>query len=659
MDRGYHIFTNSRGLTMRHVFLFILFLSAALTPALPEEYLITANRVKEDPAQVTADVTVIDEEEFREKDYQDLDALLSSLSFFSVTEYGPWGGSSVRLGGSASKNLLVLLDGVPLTNPTGIERGFSLPNFSLAGVNRAEVVRGANSAVYGSNAVTGVVNLMTDSDFSPLLTLSLSHGSYGLFSGKTSLSHTLFNTAATLTAEYMTARGYNLSPEGSEKDGASGYTLDATLDHALSPAFSLTARARYMNSSLDYDSWSYQAADAPLTEDNSILFAIARGEGELFSGHRSLMTLSLNRTRRVYKDDNTETDRYSGSVLRLSLQDDISAGRATWSVGSDLTYELARQDTSYDYDMESESMTLSEFYTGVFSALSENVSFDAAARILVPHTDSSGTAVVYKGGLRWNALRVPWKTDLSVNYGTSYNLPTLFQLYGTALDWMTSSPVTVGNRDLKPEQGANVNIRMENTLFDGRVEFDLFWSRESFKDYITMDYLLNRYVNREKALINNLELRSSVAFHPGSWDIRLFGQYLITRAKDTTEQVHTSMPMIPEYSSLAGLHVACPEGAAEISLKTTGERLSGYPVLTMPAYSLLSASLTWNVSEALSVNLKGDNLTGESYHQTVEMVDSGYGPAPLITGVSGYVQYPGYRTPERSFQLSLTYRLPL
>jgi outer membrane receptor for ferrienterochelin and colicin len=79
----------------------------------------------------------------------------------------------------------------------------------------------------------------------------------------------------------------------------------------------------------------------------------------------------------------------------------------------------------------------------------------------------------------------------------------------------------------------------------------------------------------------------------------------------------------------------------------------------MPAYSLVSASLTWDLSETISLNLKGDNLTGEDYHQTVEMVDTGFGPAPMITEVSGYVHYPGYRTPERSFELRVTYRLPL
>jgi len=644
---------------MRVVFLFILFLSATLSSAFPKEYLITANRIKEDPEEVTADVTVIDEEEFHEKAFNDLDALLTSLPFFSVAEYGPWGVSSVRLGGSASKNLLVLLDGVPLTNPTGIDRGFSLPNFSLAGVSRAEIVRGANSAVYGSNAVTGVVNLMTEPAADPALTLSLAGGSYGLFSGKTSLSHTFLNTAATLTAEIMTAEGYNLSPEGSEKDGARGYTFTASLERPLSPDFSLTGRAHYMNSSLDYDSWTHQASDAPLTEENRNFLAMARGEGEIFHGHRSLLTLSYNRTDRIYKDDEVETDRYRGSSLRVSLQDDISAGKAVWSLGGDLTYEEARQNTSYDYDMEKETMALSEIYTGLFSSFSENLSFDAAARILLPHTESSDTALVYKAGARWNLLKAPWETQLYVNYGTSYNLPTLFQLYGTAIDWMTSEPVTVGNRDLKPEKGTNLNIRMANKLFGGRAMIDFFWSREFFEDYITMDYAANRYINNKRARIDNFEIRSSLFFHPGAWRLRLYGHYLITTARDITGGAQAKIPMVPENSSQIGLHLSSYRIAADISLNTTGERLSGYPILTMPAYSLVSASLTWDLSETISLNLKGDNLTGEDYHQTVEMVDTGFGPAPLITEVSGYVHYPGYRTPERSFELRVTYRLPL
>ena len=643
---------------MRIVFLFIL-LIAAFTPAFSEEYLITANRIKEDPAQVTADVTVIEEEEFREKAYNDLDDLLSSLPSFSVAEYGPWGGSSIRLGGSASKNLLVLLDGIPLTNPTGIDRGFTLPNFSLAGISRAEIVRGANSAVYGSNAVTGVINLMTDSVSPPALTLSLAHGNYGFFSGKASLSHSFLNTAATVVAEYMTADGYNLSPQGAEKDGARGYTLSTTLDRPLSDDFSLTARVHYMNSSLDYDNWSYQAADAPLTEENRNLLAVAKGEGELFKGHQSLITLSLNRTHRIYKDDGVETDRYRGSSLRLSLQDNISAGRATLSVGSDLTYEQARQDTSYDYDMDRETMSLTEFYTGLFCSLSERLSLDAAVRFLLPGSGPRNTALVYKTGIRWDVIRVPWEADFSANYGTSYNLPTLFQLYGTALDWMTSSPITVGNRELKPENGANFNVRMGNRFFNGHAQVDLFWSRETFKDYITMDYIASRYVNRKKALIDNFEIRPSVAFFPGPWELRLYGHYLITRARDTTEATHTDLPMVPENSSLVGIRLSCPKVAAQVALNTTGRRLSGYPVLRMPTYSLLSASFTWNLSDTLSFNLKGDNLTGEAYHQAVEMVDSGFGPVPTITHVSGYVHYPGYRTPGRSFQLRLTCRLPL
>jgi len=637
----------------------VLFLFVSRTPA--EEYLITANRIPEDPAKSTADITILDTEELDEKQSEDLNALLTALPPFLVAEYGSWAGSSIRLGGSSSKNLLILLDGIPLINPTGIDRGFSLPNFSMSGIRRVEVVRGANSALYGSNAVTGVINLMTSPERDRSgLSLGFKGGSHGYYMADAEWMKSYDRGSYILSGEYMQAEGYNISPAGDEKDGARSHTLSASVNHALSDNFSMTGRCHLAFSSSDYDAWTHQAADAPLTDENINFLAALKGEGELFSRHRSSFSLSFNRARRLYEDNGTETDRYEGNTLRLSFQDDYAVtSSVTITAGSDLSWESARQITSYDYNMERRRLFIPEVFTGISVHVSESLSLNGALRYLHSDTGDKKETFVYKGGLRWDLPLPLWDSSLALNYGTSFNLPTLFQLYGKALDWMTSSPITVGNPDLKPEEGQNLNILWENALIDDHVFCDFFWSREIFEDYIAMDYSANTYVNHQSAEIQNFEIRPTLVIRPGKWELSLFSHLIFTQATDTTDGSKKELPMVPEQTSQIGIRAAHKPVSVSLYWNRTGQRLAGYPVLEMPAYSLLNAAMTWNVSSQVSLQLKGDNLADEKYRQTVELVDSGFGPVPTITEVSGYVHYPGYQTPGRSFQAGITYFLPV
>ena len=97
---------------------------------------------------------------------------------------------TVYLRGASAGNTLILMDGVPLYDASGISSEFDLNNFALDNIERIEILKGAQSTLYGSDAVAGVINIITKkSGKKPLnVNVDFSAGSYSTYKGAVSLS---------------------------------------------------------------------------------------------------------------------------------------------------------------------------------------------------------------------------------------------------------------------------------------------------------------------------------------------------------------------------------------------------------------------------------------------------------------------------------------
>jgi len=123
---------------------------------------VTATRIPTPASQVPAGVTVLTQADFAKQGDNTLVQALSTVPGVNVVQLGgPGNQASVFIRGTNSEDVLVLLDGVPVNDPATANGAFDFGQFVLADIERVEIVRGAMSGLYGSNAIGGVINIIT------------------------------------------------------------------------------------------------------------------------------------------------------------------------------------------------------------------------------------------------------------------------------------------------------------------------------------------------------------------------------------------------------------------------------------------------------------------------------------------------------------------
>src|SRR5882672_5530076 len=137
--------------------------SGALTPPPQSEIIVTGSRVATDPSDVGANVTVLTRADFDVEKPAKLADVLRRVAGVHMDQVGGRGGTgSLYMRGADPNYTLVLVDGVRVNDPTNARGGsFDFSALDIADVERIEIARGPYSAVYGGDALAGVVNIVT------------------------------------------------------------------------------------------------------------------------------------------------------------------------------------------------------------------------------------------------------------------------------------------------------------------------------------------------------------------------------------------------------------------------------------------------------------------------------------------------------------------
>ena len=127
-----------------------------------DNMIVTASRVDESLRMVTKSVTVVTEKDIRQKGTQSVVDVLNDVPGIVVNSYGPPGGADyMYVRGAENGKTLVMIDGVRVQNPGSVSNALSLAYLRTDNIERIEVVRGAESVLYGSSAMGGVINIIT------------------------------------------------------------------------------------------------------------------------------------------------------------------------------------------------------------------------------------------------------------------------------------------------------------------------------------------------------------------------------------------------------------------------------------------------------------------------------------------------------------------
>lgn len=206
-----------------------------------------------DKNKLTSPAIVITETEIINRGQQYISDLLRTIPGVAVNSSGPQGSlTQVRVRGSEANHVLVLIDGVEMNNPTTGE--FDFAGLRSSDVTRIEILKGEQSALYGSDAIGGVINITTRTN-------SVTKSTQGTFSAGNEKSyegniHTIIpigKASLSLNGTAFKSQGYDISGLNGEKDGSKGKNINLGLNNVNFTGISLSAKFGFSDITTDID----------------------------------------------------------------------------------------------------------------------------------------------------------------------------------------------------------------------------------------------------------------------------------------------------------------------------------------------------------------------------------------------------------------------
>ncbi len=469
---------------------------AAPEPAAPageakgDTVVVTASRSGEaqEAAEVPASVTVIDAAAIEARGTRVVSDVLRDVPGLAVNRAGTVGGfTQVRVRGSESNHVLVLVDGIEVADPFQGEFDFS--TLSIDDGARIEVLRGQQSALYGSDAIGGVIQYVTASGRdAPGLSARAEGGSFGTFAGAAragGVSGTVdyaVSGSAYLTGGVPTARG------GARTIGSDHYGASAKATWAPSDVFKLTGVARYSNLAADTNGTEFDPSsprfglvvDTPGARfTNEAVYGLVRAELALADGRwTNALTGQFGATERdQYSADGYDFgdrgQRYKGS-FESSFRAETGAATHRITGAVDVERERFRNTTPSAFVFQGYRRTDNVGLVGQYELTAGGLALGGSVRRDWNTRFADTTTWRAQGGYRLAA-----GTRVRAAYGTGVKNPTYYELFGF------SDGRYIGNPDLKPEKSKGWEAGVDQAFGWATLGATYFQSRLTDEIFVT------------------------------------------------------------------------------------------------------------------------------------------------------------------------------
>ncbi len=435
--------------------------------------------------EIGSSVTVISREEIEQKQVKYLSELLRDVPGFSVSQTGGAGSQTqVRVRGAEANQLLVLMDGVRANDPAA--SGEFQYQFALtSNIERIEIIRGPQSATWGSDAVAGVINIIRKKDVEDrYLSGNIEAGSFDTFNASVDggYSGKVFQITGGLS--YLDTDGTNISRTGNEKDGADNTTGNIAIEFDASDAFSVRFSGQWIDASSDYDDIDFFVTGLPedadrVTETNQNFL-----NGEIrYDPKHNPWTGSFSVNRMDSDNDNFSDGLWTGSTAATTLDYRLRAGVA---LDESQTHRLG-------FALEHENVDFSQRgKASIYGDPNQDQSYDinayAAEYIGKPVTGFSWTASIrlddysdFDNATTWQlagSYQLTPTLRLRASGGTGSKAPTFTERYGFFEDFF------IGNPNLKPESSQGWEIGFDTRWASDRYQLQLAYFDQDLQDEI-------------------------------------------------------------------------------------------------------------------------------------------------------------------------------
>lgn len=488
------------------------------TPAEAEEpdlnaVIVTATRTAQTVDEALAAVTVITREDMQRSQAHSVPELLRDVAGIDVATQGGDGKlTSVFMRGTNSNHVLVLVDGVKVGNATSGSVAWEF--MPLDEIERVEIVRGPRSALYGSEAIGGVIQIFTRSGTTTTQPrASLTAGSHSFNDTTIGISGASQGTRYNLSASRLATRGINATQpaigfDEPDRDGYHNNAYSLRLDQRLAEHIELDINGSHASGDTEYDSYPGFNNEDHFTQE----IAGAKLRIEPFQEWISTVALGHNLDdRNSFRADGLSApEQFMTTRRSVSWQNDFSIGtQQLLTLGYDRYEDQVTSTTTYTQTSRETHGTFGQYQVG-FGAQDLNLGYRR------DHNEQFGNHDT--GSIAWG-LKLAKNLRMYASYGTAFHAPTFNDLY-------YSSPFFQGNPNLQPEESKSSELGLKGN--NGKTNWQLSAYRTDIDNLIGYDVATNTVQNVNKARIDGMEAEANTVLD--AW--RLSGSITLASPRD-------------------------------------------------------------------------------------------------------------------------------
>lgn len=593
-----------------------------------EDVVVTANRSAQPIERVGASVTVLTQAAIEARQTTAVAELLAQTPSVNYSRNGgPGTVTSLRIRGAEGHHTVVLIDGVKLNDPSSTQGGFDFGNLLVGDAARIEVLRGAQSTLWGSQAIGGVVNIVTTEPTESFQgSLDAETGARGTTYFRGGVGGANERLSWRLAASRYSTDGYSAYATGTEDDGYDNTGLSGRLNLKITDAVSVDLRSVWSSGRVDLDAWNGDSRDYGKTQE---LVAYAGLNFDLLDGRF--------RNRIGYAHTDTDRRNFNPDNKIQTLTFDAEGQNRRWEYqGAFAVTETLNATFGVEHEKsEMKSRSLGDWNPNADYGRGEAELNSVYGQVQWTVLDG----LTLTGGLRYDdhaqygdnllgQVAAAWSlndgaTVLRASWGQGFRAPGLYELYSE-----------YGNLDLQPEESDSWEIGVEQRLFDRSVVSATYFQRDSDNeiDYanclpgdlhpICSQPYGGYYQNIQKAEAKGVELI-------GRFDVterlHLNANYTWTDAKNAVgENEGKRLRRRPEHmGNLAADYDWAFGLKTGLSVRYVGESFNDLEnAVKVDAFTLVDLRASYPIDDNLEVYGRIENAFDEEY-QTV----LGYGTA--------------------------------
>ncbi len=585
-----------------------------------DQIIVTGARAPINAGDVGSAVTVLTRKDIEHRQARYVADLLRAVPGFAVSHSGVLGSQTqVRVRGSEANQVLVLIDGVRANDPaTGDE--FRWEYLATANIERIEIVRGPQSALWGSDAIGGVVHIITRSGSDARgFSGYLEGGSESTVNGSLSGGFGGDKWSVGLGFEQLSTDGSNVSRTGDEKDDADMSTASLNARIQASNAVTLRMGIRSVDAYSQFDAVDFFVtglpADSDVATDSTQNFAHAGltvGTGESRATHH----LGVRYFDSDHRDivDGSQVSSSASDRLSLAYQADLALGDNVLSLALEHEETTFRQrgkvgfgDPNQDQEMDVTSV-IADFQ----GHASENFTYLVSLR--TDNNSDFDDIVTGRASVAW-ALND--RATLRANIGTGQKTPTFVERFGFFPGQF------IGNPDLKPERSTSYDIGIDRRIADA-VNIQVAIFKQDIRDEI------DGFVFDPDTFLFTADNLATTSKRSGvelgaSWDVS--EQLNLDMNYTYTDASENGAPELrrPRHAGniQAGYSFQEERGRVTLAADYGGTRQDIFfppwpdpsEVVTLQNYWLLDLTAQYDVTETTKLFIRATNLLDTEYEQ--------------------------------------------